>query len=433
MTKPRRETRRAGRIKTSFFDSTIDAAEAYKKLKHSAILATMPDHKDAGIVKIKNASGVDLSAFSILQINSPLFTPGDNPTEFRYHLALKGTSPDYSKPGLFAVLQEPIANGNIGKAVVSGITPAYIWISDVTHQFADVHPEPANQGQLYHAASCSNGSARILWQPDGVYGNFAWVVLRLSNRPTIATEFVRCSNPLFRRESSGIGLEDWQITKDDGITPYFPSGGIYTWNYRGTGTWHENLWATCANFGDPFIRIQPGYYLILWRVYVFSITNWYPPNKVYTSGTRYIQSTGPSGGTPHTHGYWILDYSYNTWPRLFARMLYKLPGEAQSWNGDLMIYPELVTGTRGDMTGTIAPGGGADFGVPDLGIFENKGWHECSHIVLIGEPCELAIKLECEAAGHAGNTIVTFGGTYSRTVEVDIIRLGEYDGPYSNI
>jgi len=111
-----------------------------------------------GTILVKNDSGADLERFDILGIDTILVTPTDNEDEFTSNPALIGveaTEADHA--GKFAILQEPIKDGDFGRAIIHGLTVCRI---DYTSgdKFADVVDGDATQ-----LKSGPTGAARILY------------------------------------------------------------------------------------------------------------------------------------------------------------------------------------------------------------------------------------------------------------------------------
>jgi len=116
------------------------------------------------IVHVKNASGYDVGRLGVLGIHSapaiaPDNTGGDADDVFTATPILTGTTPhqDYDR-GRFAIAIEPIANGSVGRACISGLCPAMIDYRKANHHCADI--THANSGYL---TSCEQSPAQIIW------------------------------------------------------------------------------------------------------------------------------------------------------------------------------------------------------------------------------------------------------------------------------
>lgn len=76
------------------------------------------------VIKVKNTTGTDLDRYDVLQITSVEYSTGD---AFEAgNVVFSGSTPDKDFHGNFCVLQEPLADAKIGRAVVSGLTLAKV-------------------------------------------------------------------------------------------------------------------------------------------------------------------------------------------------------------------------------------------------------------------------------------------------------------------
>ena len=95
----------------------------------------------------------------------------------KFHFALNGQLPDADHPGNFVVLQEPIPAGELGRAMVAGVTPVQVTIRNESDQYAEVRSDGEDGWDFL---SGSVGSAQILWHQPGT--GVQWSLIRLGNR-----------------------------------------------------------------------------------------------------------------------------------------------------------------------------------------------------------------------------------------------------------
>lgn len=135
-------------------------------------------NQSAGIVSVRNDTGGDLDRFSVVGVSEPIIGSTDHLQRFKNRVTLVGEEPgDPEHWGRIAVLQEPVADGKIGRAVVSGITVVKVSSYDGNHGFADI-----DDGQTGHLKSCCLGSARIIWKQSGVSARTpGWAVVLLGD------------------------------------------------------------------------------------------------------------------------------------------------------------------------------------------------------------------------------------------------------------
>ena len=102
-------------------------------------------------VLVKNATVTDLSRYDVMAIGDPLFGPSVNLVEFQTNLCIQGVAPSTAAhAGKWAVLLEPIAAGQIGRAVISGDTIALIDVTDADHTHAECNTSPDPDGDKYY-------------------------------------------------------------------------------------------------------------------------------------------------------------------------------------------------------------------------------------------------------------------------------------------
>jgi hypothetical protein len=163
------------RLSATAWNACLDAAEAHKRGQPGNGGGPV-QFRQADIVLVKNASGSDVGRFGVLGIDGVIVTPDDSLIEFQNQVALRGITPDKDDhAGKFVICLDPIANGQIGRAWVSGVCPVQVSIQDVSHKFCDVLN--ADRAKLRSGA---NGSARILYKQSAEPG-VAWCVVRMGD------------------------------------------------------------------------------------------------------------------------------------------------------------------------------------------------------------------------------------------------------------
>jgi hypothetical protein len=142
-----------------------------------------PQPPRAGTVLVRNDTGADRDLFEIVALSEPIFGPDDNLSEFQFRFAFKGVVPDLDHFGCFAVLQEPVAAGKIGRAMVEGLTPVQIRTEAGEEQiaFAGICGVPGGECQFLR--SSWRGDAQILYRKSGV--GLQWGIVRLGARPSL--------------------------------------------------------------------------------------------------------------------------------------------------------------------------------------------------------------------------------------------------------
>ena len=157
----------------STFNTFIDMARDWLADQQATGGEGRVEARRTGIVLVRNDSGEDCDRFAVLGIDGIVFTPTDNEEGFKDRPALKGdtpTAPDHY--GKFAILLEPVAAGQLGRALLVGVVPVQIAVTDEDHRFADI-----SDGSRNTLASTPSGAARILYQESGTGTKWALVLV----------------------------------------------------------------------------------------------------------------------------------------------------------------------------------------------------------------------------------------------------------------
>lgn len=125
------------------------------------------------LVWIRNDTGSDLDAWSVVGVDAPVFLPAENPDTFGRPVALKGGIPVLVQHlHRLAILIEPVVTNELGRAVMAGVTAAKVDVVDASHRYADVKDGVSNC-----LASSAAGTAQILWKEAGT--GIKWAVVRM--------------------------------------------------------------------------------------------------------------------------------------------------------------------------------------------------------------------------------------------------------------
>jgi hypothetical protein len=166
-------------IPAQTFNAFVDAATDFQNRQLGRQRTERPNARDSNFALIKNASGADRARFEILGIETPVIGPADNLGQFLERPALAGVVPTAAHTGRFAILAEPVANGALGWAWLSGVCPVRINVVSADHWQADVA-----DGSAAHLQSGS-GAAQILWKDAGTA--VRWAVVRFGSAAPGAT------------------------------------------------------------------------------------------------------------------------------------------------------------------------------------------------------------------------------------------------------
>lgn len=163
------------RFPAAFYNELVDLALA-GRIEGNPGEFDLRNFQQSGLIRVKNASGSDVSRFGVLAVSAPVFGPDDDLAQFLSEVILTGSAPNADGQDHFVICQEPIEDGGFGWAVISGITVARVNVLSGSDQFAETV-----SGGVTELQSSDNGSAEILWSDAD--GDEGWAIIRLSNTP----------------------------------------------------------------------------------------------------------------------------------------------------------------------------------------------------------------------------------------------------------
>ena len=151
-------------IPAEAYNAFVETALAHKRNQLSQT-AEVQRAAPAATIKVRNETGQPIPRFGAIGLGEPIILPSTNLAEFQSQVALRGVLPQPGKP--FAITQEPIPAGAVGRCLIQGITPVKLSIfdPDPEAQWA----EPANQS-VQSLRTYRGGSMRILWRETGDSG-----------------------------------------------------------------------------------------------------------------------------------------------------------------------------------------------------------------------------------------------------------------------
>lgn len=162
-------------IKASTWNAFIDAANFASEARHNQVSGGTSAGVGNGIILVKNGENTAWERFHALMLTDIAVTADANETEFiscaPVFIGKKMSTETAERP--FAILLEPIGAGEIGRAMLMGITPAKVDIKNDDDAYAVPSPT-SDTGAL---DSSSSGVARIVWR--GSAKGEQWCLLQL--------------------------------------------------------------------------------------------------------------------------------------------------------------------------------------------------------------------------------------------------------------
>lgn len=161
------------RISADEFNSFVDAAKDHQARQVSAGAPQPPFNDAPPTILVRNDSGEVVPRFGILGIAAPLILPADNLNEFQNQTAVSGVSPVAGEhDDKFVIVAEPLAEGVIGDATVTGTSPVQINVTDEAHTHATII-----DGVVAGLESAESGLGQILWKEAGT--GVKWGIVRI--------------------------------------------------------------------------------------------------------------------------------------------------------------------------------------------------------------------------------------------------------------
>jgi hypothetical protein len=164
------------------WNEAVDAARLVERLRKSGANAIdkPPAFGSQTLVRIRNASGVDVDRFGILGITDSVLDPTYSLNEWKCKIVFEGdtpATPDHY--GKFVILAQPLKNGQIGWGFVSGICVVQVDYTYNDSPYADI--KNGDDGVLL---ADEGGAAQVLWSEGGTESQ--WSIVRLG-RPVYPT------------------------------------------------------------------------------------------------------------------------------------------------------------------------------------------------------------------------------------------------------
>lgn len=170
-------------------------------------------------ILIRNDTGSTLLALSCVEIGDPTISAVNAPFELMRHPMFAADTPTASDVA-FAITEEPIPAGQYGRAVVLGVVPCDVNITDTGHGYA----APVSGSTVL--TSAATGPARILWSEGGTGTQKAVVLI---DRQGAGSGSVMSGEVLFSTSYTISTAATWEDTGWD-IT--LPTAGTYLVAYE---------------------------------------------------------------------------------------------------------------------------------------------------------------------------------------------------------
>ena len=161
-------------IPADAYNSFIDAA-ADMRSRHNSNDVNKEPLTGQPTILIRNDSEHDVDRFGILGLGRSLILPENNLDEFQNQVSFSGVLPDTADhKNKFVILTEPVASGEIGRGLITGISLIHIQVDKDDHTHATIRTGITG---LFSMKSSDLGLARILWREGGMGSQWAIVAI----------------------------------------------------------------------------------------------------------------------------------------------------------------------------------------------------------------------------------------------------------------
>ena len=199
-------------IPAEVWNTLLDMAQRDKQQKHNILSNPTADFRQSGVIKLRNASGQPLDAFSILELSAPIIAPLNNLNEFKRQVALDGVLPSPAARSRFAITLQPLAAGRIGLAVAAGVIAVKVLVESASYPCA----EPI-EGTSSHLRCVAHGPASILWMEST--GASRWAIVRIDESNQEEMVLVTSNQPDSEGYYSGV-VQRYDVTSRRWISQF---------------------------------------------------------------------------------------------------------------------------------------------------------------------------------------------------------------------
>jgi hypothetical protein len=223
------------RIPAAAYNAFVDAAVDLRRRERTTNAGPAHEPAQRGIVLVRNDSDDDIEPYHALAITGVLVQPDSEDQErtFYSRTPLTAEVATEESPSLsFVLALQPIKPGDLGRCVLTGVTPARVFITNETDTTCELAPEETV------LASTPMGGIPILWKEEGT--GEKWAVIEMGQTPPgrvtailgaaqpIPTENNRWRYPWVEARIDGDPGSDTYlryVPVPEGLTSQLPGGG----------------------------------------------------------------------------------------------------------------------------------------------------------------------------------------------------------------
>jgi len=198
------------RIPAAAYNAFVDAAVGYRSRDRNAVADPQREIMQRGIVLVRNDSDQIIEPYHAMAITGVLVEPGGDDQErtFYSRTPLTGEmATEESSPMAFVLATQPINAGELGRCVLTGVTPARVYVANELDTTCELAPEETV------LTSTPMGGVPILWKEAGV--GEKWAVIEMGRpSPGRVTAILGTAQPI--PTESNRWRYPWQEARLDG-------------------------------------------------------------------------------------------------------------------------------------------------------------------------------------------------------------------------
>lgn len=244
-------------------------------------------------VKVQNNTGGYLPNFSVLGLYEPI--ANQNVLDIPKHPVLSGDLPLEDCP--IGILQQPLNDGDIGKAIISGITLARVLVNSDSHKWVK---HIADNSEYLETSENGIGKVIQYFETGSVGGSLA----DADSGDSAATELALIQLIGTKEITSSGGSGDGRVSQSA------------TFSHFGTGSISDNTWTDLTQSGTITLAEDTGKWLLILQVTsIFVLDNSVAPEQgvLPDASNHYVAySFDPPGSTEHIkHGWTTYGQRFN--------------------------------------------------------------------------------------------------------------------------
>jgi len=200
------------------WNAFVDAARAHREGRRTSGPHRHPGDDSSETVLIYNQTGAAFDRFDVVALGDPLVPPTENEDEFTRRPAFYGEKPSLLTRGRWGIALDPIPAGGTGRARVSGLVHARLYVPAAGADHYD--RADAVDGKQAYLRLQRQGPAHVLWRQPGTSADetdLKWAVVRLGMPVQMG-----CWLRLTAESETQPGRYSWVMLDDDAVSELNP-------------------------------------------------------------------------------------------------------------------------------------------------------------------------------------------------------------------